>query len=34
MIDITILSIKSCLDQIGARKNSFELFGYDFMIDD
>ncbi|KRX02871.1 hypothetical protein PPERSA_04074 [Pseudocohnilembus persalinus] len=31
---IIIYSIKSCQDQIAGRKNSMELFGYDFMIDE
>ena len=34
MKKIVINSTKACSDSIGARKNSFELFGYDFMIDD
>ncbi|KRX02895.1 hypothetical protein PPERSA_04098 [Pseudocohnilembus persalinus] len=31
--EIIIHSVKSCQDTIGARKNTFEIFGYDFMID-
>ena len=34
MIEIIILSIKSCEDTVAARKNSFELVGYDFMVDE
>jgi tubulin monoglycylase TTLL3/8 len=26
--------MKCCADQIGARKNSMELFGYDFLVDE
>ena len=33
MKEIVINSIKSCKDSIEQRKNSFEVFGYDFMID-
>ncbi|KAL4504141.1 hypothetical protein ABPG72_020979 [Tetrahymena utriculariae] len=30
---MVIQSLKSCQDQVGARKNSMEFIGYDFMID-
>ena len=33
MKDIVISSIRVTEDQVLSRKNSFELFGYDFMID-
>ncbi|EGR33863.1 tubulin-tyrosine ligase family protein, putative [Ichthyophthirius multifiliis] len=33
MKQIVINSLKSCKDQVGSRKNSMELVGYDFMID-
>ena len=28
-----ILSLKSCSNLVKERKNSFELYGYDFMLD-
>ena len=34
MKEIIIYSILSVRDQIGARRGTYELFGYDFMIDD
>jgi len=34
MMEIVINSIKSCKDSVEHRKNSFEIYGYDFMIDD
>ena len=34
MIEIVILSVKSCEPTIAPRKNSFELVGYDFMVDE
>ncbi len=34
MKEITIKSLQSVADMVNSRKNSFELFGYDFMIDD
>ena len=33
MENIVKWSLESCLDVIETRKNSFEIFGYDFMID-
>lgn len=33
MIQAIINSMKSVQESIGQRKNTFELFGYDFMID-
>lgn len=32
--DIIINSVRITEDQVNGRKNSFELFGYDFMVDD
>lgn len=34
MKHIVIHSLRSCIDQIGSRKNTSEIFGYDFIIDD
>ena len=34
MKEIIVWSLKAVADQIGARRNSNELFGYDFMIDE
>jgi D-alanine-D-alanine ligase-like ATP-grasp enzyme len=34
MKEITIKSLQSVAEMVNSRKNSFELFGYDFMIDD
>jgi hypothetical protein len=34
MQNIVINSIKSCKDTIINRKNSFEIYGYDFMVDE
>lgn len=34
MMEIAISSIKSCKDCIEPRRNSLELYGYDFMVDD
>ena len=34
MKEIVIYSLKSAEDMISTRKNSFEMFGYDFMIDE
>jgi tubulin monoglycylase TTLL3/8 len=33
MREIVILTIKATEDQVAARRNTFELFGYDFMVD-
>lgn len=33
-MNIVINSIKSCKDSIEPRRNSLELYGYDFMIDE
>ena len=32
--DIVIHSLKSVQDMVENRKNSFEMFGYDFMVDE
>lgn len=32
--DIVIHSLKSVQDMVENRKNSFEIFGYDFMLDE
>ena len=34
MKEICISSIKAAQDTIATRKNSIEIFGYDFMLDD
>ncbi|KAL4438623.1 hypothetical protein ABPG74_015521 [Tetrahymena malaccensis] len=34
MMNIAINSIKSCKDSIEPRRNSLELYGYDFMVDE
>lgn len=31
--EIVVLTIKATEDQVAGRRNSFELFGYDFMVD-
>jgi hypothetical protein len=33
MIDVIVLSVKSAEPTIAPRRNSFELVGYDFMVD-
>jgi len=33
MREIIVWSLRCVSDSVGARKNSMELFGYDFMID-
>ena len=32
--EFVILSLESCNEKIANRKNSFEIYGYDFMIDE
>ena len=34
MIDVIVLSVKSAEPTIAPRRNSFELVGYDFMVDE
>ena len=34
MEKIIINSLRSCNDQVDEKPNSFEMFGYDFMIDE